>query len=417
MRNNRRLGIFFLLAAFIISSCTDIGLPTEYSGAVLPTRNAPVETVSPTATATPEMEKTSLPGQTVKIGYLLPLTGPLAYIGEGYQMGIDLALKEIHSEIDGVPITAIPADTGGTPQGTKTAFMSLTGKSGLTVVIGPGTSPETLAILPAIREGQVPVLDATSTDPAILSQVRENNNPWYFRLNPDEHIVAKAFSAEISKTNSSIAVISEDNPFSRSVAANYVDQFKADGLSIIREEYLPATTTEFRPLLFQLRQSRPDALFLVMQEDSCAMLMRQYTNSFTKIPVYSRGACTSNLFRQVTQDDLTIGANITEAVIFSEMQDPALSQEFEKEYKQPLTGHRMAGYYTMKYAVIPAIKSIIGSGGTISPESMQKALERLKVNTPIGLLTFDRDHQAYLSAGLITNDAGKAKLIASLPVN
>ncbi len=384
MRIFRHHKIFSLLVVFILSSCTDIGLPTAYTGAVLPTRKAPVETISPITTPTLELKASSNPGQTLKVGLLLPMTGPLAYIGEGYKMGIDLALKELNGKTDGASISTFVADTESTSPGTKTAFTSLTEQAGLSMIIGPGTSPETLAILSAINDGHIPVLDATSTDPEILSQIKVNNNPRYFHLNADEHILAEAFSLTITRIHSSIALISEDNPFSRKIAAEYINLFKNKGLSIIREEYLPVTATEFRPLLFQLRQSRPDALFLIMQEDTCAMFLRQYKNSFTKIPVFSRGACTSNLFRQIVQNDPGIGSGITEAVIFSELLDSDLEKKFRKEYGQPLTGHRMAGYYAMKYVVIPAVKSITESGLTISPESMQKALEELKVNTPLG---------------------------------
>jgi branched-chain amino acid transport system substrate-binding protein len=415
MRIHRCFDSLFLLAVFVLSACTDIGLPTEYSSAVLPTRSVLLATVSPTLTPTPEVIKTSIPGKSIKVGLLLPMTGSLAYIGEGYKKGIDLALNEIHGKLGEVTIFTITADTGGTPQGTITAFASLLGQSGIDVIIGPGTSPETLAVLPAIFDSRIPVLDATSTNPKILSQVNDTKNEWYFHLNVDEKILAKAVSAKIAKEQSSIAIISDDNPFSRQVAEEYSTAFKVHGLTIIREEYIPATTTEFRPLLFQLRQSRPDALFLIMQEDSCAMLMRQYKTSFTKIPVYARGACTTNLFRQITQDKPDIGSGIEEAVLFSDLQDSELAKEFTKEYSQPLTGHRMAGYYTLKYAVLPTIKSIIESGKTISPETVQEALEQLQVSTPLGLLAFDTSHQAYLNAGLVTNEAGEAKLIEALP--
>jgi ABC-type branched-subunit amino acid transport system substrate-binding protein len=245
--------------------------------------------------------------------------------------------------------------------------------------------------------------------------LKAENHPWFFRLNTDEKMLAQAFSTEIARTRSSVAIVSEDDAFSRQVAAEYVAAFREAGMTISREEYVPPTTTEYRPLLFQIRQSRPEALFLVMQEDACAILMRQYKKSFTTIPVYSRGACTTNLFRQIVQVDPSIGSGITEAVVFSEFQDPVLAKSFKQTYKQPITGHRMAGYYTMKYAVIPAIQAILQSGNSVNPESMQAALAGLQVDTPLGKLMFDSNHQAYLNAGLVTtNDKGEIQLAGEL---
>jgi branched-chain amino acid transport system substrate-binding protein len=332
-------------------------------------------------------------------------------------MGIDLALKEIGGKIDGVPLVVIQADTGGTPPGTMAAMNKLAGQTGLSVMIGPGTSPESLDSLPATDSYKIPLIDASSTSPVIRSTLKAENHPWFFHLNPDEKMLAQAFSAEIARTRSSIAIVSVDDAFSRQVAAEYVAAFREAGMTISREEYVPPTTIEYRPLLFQIRQSRPDALFLVMQEDSCAILMRQYKKSFTTIPVYSRGACTTNLFRQIAKDDPSSGSGITEAVIFSELQDPALAKSFEQIYKQPITGHRMAGFYTMKYAIIPAVQAILQSGNSVNPESMQAALSKLQVETPLGKLVFDSNHQATLNAGLVTaNDNGEIQLAGVLPL-
>ncbi|HEX7557212.1 MAG TPA: ABC transporter substrate-binding protein, partial [Leptolinea sp.] len=353
---------------------------------VLPTRSSPGEQPSAASTSTPFPSTVDSSKPAFKVGLLLPFSGPLAFLGEGYKMGIDLALKENNGVISGIPVEIISADTDGTPNGTIAAAKGLMQQSKVNLMIGPGTSPEALAALPIINEGQIPTIDATSTNPLLFAKAGIGGNPWYFRINADEHILAQAFSSTITRNISSIAIISEDDDFSRMVAAEYVNLFKNAGLNITREEYTPATTTEYRPLLLQIRQGRPDALFLVLKENTCAILLRQYKNSYTTIPVFSRGACATNLFNQIVQDDPQIGENITEAVIFSELQDAPLARNFEKAVGQPLTGHRMAGYYAMKYVVIPAFQSLIQSGNTVTPENLQKAIAGIQVDTPLGRL-------------------------------
>jgi hypothetical protein len=144
--------------------------------------------------------------------------------------------------------------------------------------------------------------------------------------------------------------------------------------------------------------------------------MRQYKISYTTIPVYSRGACATNLFNQIVQDDPTIGENITEAAIFSELQEQPLAKKFQKEYNQPLTAHRMAGYYAAKYVVVPALRSLVKSGKPITPENIRKSVDNIKSETPLGTLEFDHNNQAYLDAVLLTNKDGHPAVIGTLPI-
>jgi len=376
-----------------------------------PAQDAPVKITSTTRTTSKTGD-----GKVFKIGLLLPFTGPLAFLGEGYKMGIDLALKEENNEIAGIPVDVILADTGGTPEGTVLAATDLIQTSKVNLLIGPGTSPEALAAIPIVSTGQTPLIDGTSTSPKLFDQMGENGSQWYYRINADEKILARAFAFRITKGIKSIAIIAEDSVFTKDVVAEYLSLFRNAGLTVTLEEYFPATNTEYRPVLFRTRQSRPDALFLVMSETSCAILMRQYKISYTTIPVYSRGACATNLFNQIVHDDISIGKNITEAVIFSELQDPKLAIEFQKEYRQSLSGHRMAGYYIAKYGFIPALQFLVKSGKEITPENIRKSIDTVSSQTAIGQLDFDKYNQAYLNAVLLTNKNGSPTILESLPL-
>jgi branched-chain amino acid transport system substrate-binding protein len=412
----RRVLPLLCLFGMLISSCSNLVPAQEPANPVIATLKSPAQIDNPSNQPTTLPTPKSINGRVFKIGLLLPLTGPLAFLGEGYQMGINLALKESNNKISGIPVEVLPVDTFGTPEGTIKAATALIQNEKVNLIIGPGTSPEALAAIPVIDAGQTPMIDATSTSPLLFGKMGKNGSQWVFRIIGDEKILAKAFATQITKDYKSVAIISEDSPFQKEVASEYISLFKDAGMKITLEEHIPVTNGEFRPLLFRTRQSRPDALFLVMSDTSCAILMRQYKVSYTTIPVYSRGGCTTNLFNRITQDDKSIGENITEAVLFSELQDPKLAGKFQKEYGQPLTGHRMAGYYAAKYVVIPALKSLVETGKPVSQDNIRKSIVAVRTDTPIGKLNFDTYNQAYLNAVLLTNQDGKPTIISSLPL-
>jgi branched-chain amino acid transport system substrate-binding protein len=404
------------LTGILLSSCSSFLLTPQPAKPIIATLKSPDQVDSALVEPTTRPTSSAANGQVFKIGLLLPFTGPLAFLGEGYKMGVDLALKEDIYTIAGVPVDVVLGDTGGTVEGTVQAANQLVQNDKVNIMIGPGTSPEALAVIPIVTSAQVPIIDATSTSPQLLGKMGAHGNQWYYRINADENILAQAFSKTISKDKKSIAVIAEDGTFQKEIAAEYVRLFKAAGLTIALEEYYPVTEIEYRPVLFRARQSRPDALFLVMSETSCAIFMRQYKKSYTTIPVYSRGACATGLFNQIVQDDTSVGEKIIEAVIFSEYQDPKLAMNFQKEYGQALSGHRMAGYYATKYAVIPALRSLVKKGIPITPENIRNSIDTVNSKTPIGQLNFDDFNQAYLDAVLLTNLNGNPSILEKLPL-
>lgn len=409
-----RIAAITLLLGVFISSCGGI-LPTmEPVKPVLATLQSPGEITVIAKTPTPTARIDNKP--VFRIGLLVPITGPLAFLGEGYQRGVELAMRELDYEVDGYRIEIILADTTGTPDGTILAAEQLIREANVNLMIGPGTSTEALAVLNTITESKTPLIDGTSTSPLLFEKMGENGSQWYFRINADEKILARVFVKEIAKDKKSVALIAEDSPFTKQIASEYIKLFKSSGLTIPLEEYLPVTETEYRPVLFRTRQSRPDALFLIMSEGTCAIVMRQYKNSFTTIPVYSRGACVTGLFNQIIQDDISIGVGIKEAVIFSELQDNKLAANFRDEYAMELTGHRMAGYYAARYVAVPALKALIEADLPVNPENMHNAISNVRQDTPMGELRFDDNNQAHLDAVILTNEDGKPSILEKLPL-
>jgi branched-chain amino acid transport system substrate-binding protein len=414
MTNTLRIAAISFFVGVLISSCGGI-LPTKESAKpVLATLQSPAEITLIAKTPTPASRIDNKP--VFRIGLLVPITGPLAFLGEGYQRGVELAMRELNYVVDGYRIEIILADTTGTPEGTILAAEQLIKEANINLMIGPGTSIEALAVLNTITVGKTPLIDGTSTSPLLFEKMGENGSQWYFRINADEKILARAFAKEIAKDKKSIALIAEDSLFTKEIASEYIKQFKSAGLTITLEEYLPVTEIEYRPVLFRTRQSRPDALFLVMSEGTCAIVMRQYKNSYTTIPVYSRGACVTGLFNQIIQDDTSIGAGIKEAVIFSELQDRKLAANFRDEFAMELTGHRMAGYYAARYVAVPALKAVIEADLPVNPENMRNAISNVRQDTPMGELRFDENNQAYLDAVILTNEEGKPGILEKLPL-
>ncbi|MEJ7745009.1 MAG: ABC transporter substrate-binding protein [Nocardioidaceae bacterium] len=86
------------------------------------------------------------------VGYLLPTTGDLAFLGPPEIAGVNLAVKEINAAggVLGKPVSIVPADSGdGTPPSHSASVDKLLGKKS-DVIIGAASSSVSLSVIDKI---------------------------------------------------------------------------------------------------------------------------------------------------------------------------------------------------------------------------------------------------------------------------
>src|SRR6202140_1906146 len=121
--------------------------------------------------------------KTVKIGALLPMSGPGSYFGAQDKQGIELALEEINKAgVGGYKLEGKYEDSSCSPLPPTQAAKRLLEQYKPDVVIGEECSDATLAIMPLMEQAKVPFLNAGSSS----IRITEPGNPWTFRIMPNE---------------------------------------------------------------------------------------------------------------------------------------------------------------------------------------------------------------------------------------
>jgi branched-chain amino acid transport system substrate-binding protein len=119
----------------------------------------------------------------IKIGGLLPMSGPGSYFGAQDKQGIELALDEINRVgVAGYKFEVKYEDSGCSPLPATQAAKRLLEQYKPDVVIGEECSDATLAIMPLMEQAKVPLLNAGSSS----IRITEPGNPWTFRIMPNE---------------------------------------------------------------------------------------------------------------------------------------------------------------------------------------------------------------------------------------
>lgn len=208
-----RLFTIIALPLFILSACTG-GTYTQSK----PTPTTGEITTPPART------------QTVNVGFLVPLTGPSADIGEALLQAGQLAL----SDIGYTNINLIPRDTAGTPEGAAAAAQDVVNQ-GAELLIGPLFASEARAAKQIAGQAGVPII-TFSTDFTLagngtyvmgilpFSQVNRvleyagdrgvKNVTGIFPRSPYGKLVSDAYGASVSTARlNNVGVVNTDTNF------------------------------------------------------------------------------------------------------------------------------------------------------------------------------------------------------------
>src|SRR3954463_307212 len=121
--------------------------------------------------------------KTIKIGGLLPMSGPGAYFGAQDKQGVELALEQINKAgVNGYKFAVQYEDSACSPLPASQAAKRLIDQYKPDVVIGEECSDATLAIMPTMEQAKIPLLNAGSSS----IKITEPGNPWTFRIMPNE---------------------------------------------------------------------------------------------------------------------------------------------------------------------------------------------------------------------------------------
>jgi branched-chain amino acid transport system substrate-binding protein len=145
----------------------------------------------------------------IKIGALLPISGPGSYFGVQDKQGIELALDGLNKAgVNGYKFEVHYEDSACGPLPATQAAKRLIEQYKPDVAIGEECSDATLAIMPIIAQAQIPLINAGSSS----IKVTEPGNPWTFRIMPNEVMQGVDIATQAYKhLNARTAVLLHEN--------------------------------------------------------------------------------------------------------------------------------------------------------------------------------------------------------------
>lgn len=185
----------------------------------------------------------ALAQSTVKIGSVLSVTGPAAFLGEDMKAGMELAIEEINTKggIGGKKIEWVFYDAESQTQKGLTATRRLIDQDKVDMIVGGGNmSGMAIAMLGLTEKASLPFM-STEGSADIVTPVAERQ--WTFKSTADDEQVMERLADYYAKKGiKRVAFLGDSSGFGQGAAAQLKKVAARRGLDVMFESFNPADT-------------------------------------------------------------------------------------------------------------------------------------------------------------------------------
>lgn len=327
--------------------------------------------------------------QSLILGVVADLTGPMGLYGGWVKKGVELAQKDLATA--GVQVQIVAEDSQSEPKTAVSALQKLLDVDKARFIICGIGSSGTMAIAPIINKRQALLMVALASSPSITGA-----GEYIFRNRISGIFEAKeAARVAIDRGLNKIATIAINNESGVPYMEAFALEFISLGGEVVAKDLLTPGQTDFRTSIVRLRASKPQGIFAALDVDQVSRVIRQSTEmGFRSTWIGISSIKTQKLIELA-------GPSAEGVLIVSEGVDEAnplykiLSAKYQQAFNEGLTLYAVNGYdaamllamLVQKYGVnVDAVKQALyaldkyeGVGGKLRFDSNGDAVRTIRV--------------------------------------
>ncbi|MPR06661.1 ABC transporter substrate-binding protein [Microvirga tunisiensis] len=322
--------------------------------------------------------------ETLKIGLILPMTGPFASTGRQIEAAAKLYMQQKGDTVAGKKVQLILKDDTGTADVTKRLAQELIVQEKVSVLAGFGLTPLALATAPLATQAKVPEVVMAAATSIIPEQ-----SPYIVRSSFTAAQVTVPLAEWAAKEGLKrvVTIVSDYGP-GIDVEKAFTETFtKAGGQ--VENLRVPLANPDFSPFLQKVADAKPDALLAFVPSGVGAQFMKQFVErglDKSGIRFLAEGS--------VTDDDLlnSIGDVALGAVTshhYSAAHDSPENKAFVEAFKKANNGMRpnfmAVGGYDGMHLIYEGLKKTNGAGG----QALIDAMKGMSWTSPRGPVSID----------------------------
>ena len=233
--------------------------------------------------------ETGLTDDTIKVGAALPMTGPLAQVGEDIKATLNASIARVNSQggIYNRRIELVIEDSRGEPAQTLEATRRLIDQDGVFALVGSFEPGDSSAANELIRAREIPLVGPITLSPR--NEIPPNR--FIFYLLPTFADQARSLvdfiSEKTGKKQARAAVIFANSDFNLDALAGLKSQSKLYAIEIASEHGYLTGRFEAAKTVKALVSTKPDYIFFFGGADDAKALAGEMEQAGLKIPLLS----------------------------------------------------------------------------------------------------------------------------------
>lgn len=299
---------------------------------------------------------------TLKIGLLVPVSGPQATNGKEMVNGLELFLDQEGGRLAGREVKLIVADDESKPATGLSKLRGMVEGQGIHVVIGPLSAAVGYAIRDYIEARKLPAIYAVAAGQDITQRKATRYiTRTGFAGGQATQPFGKWVYDELKYRK--IAIIGFDFAFGWEEAAGFQRTFEEAGGRITQKLWAPLGNADYAPYIAQLKRDA-DAVLAVFSGPDAVRFVKQYTEAGLRerLPLIGSGTFTEeHVLRALSSGDELAGV-ISPFYYWAGLDTPAnrkFVKAFEEKYKQAPSQYG-DGTYTAGLVLKRALEAIGG---------------------------------------------------------
>lgn len=342
----------------------------------------------------------------VKIGINFSLTGADAESAKRIRQGAILAIEEANAKkavpgykleewtLDDATATAGQYD----PAQAATNARKFTSDRAVVAALGPQMSGAGKAMAPILSQANLAIITPASTnpdltDPKFAAQYRPGGKPVYFRtVTTDTYQGPNManFFANVLKVKT-IYILDDSGAFGVGIADSFEAQAKKKGIQVLGRDRLDPKAADYTAILTKIKAANPQALYYGGVGQAGVKVVKQ---AHEIIPNVIKGAGDGMYIPEMLTAagfPAAEGWYCSIAAPHFTAEDPKTA-EFFKRYKARFNmdpEDYSVTCYAAALVAIDAIRRVAATGKPVTREAVRDAIQSAKVQTPMGLVSFD----------------------------
>jgi len=327
----------------------------------------------------------SLAQDAVKVGLILPMTGPFASTGRQIDAAVKLYLAQAGSTVAGKRVEVILKDDAGVADTTRRLAQELVVNDKVAVLAGFGLTPLAFATAPIATQSKTPMVVMAAATSSITEA-----SPYIVRTSftlPQVTLGIAEWAAK-NKVTKAVTLVTDYGP-GIDAEKTFKERFTAHGGQVVAELRVPLRNPDFAPFLQRVRDAGADAVFTFVPSGVGAALMKQFAErglDKAGIRLIATG--------DVTDDDILnsmgdVALGVVTSHHYSAAHPSPLNKKFASAFADANKGMRpnfmaVGGYDGMR-VIMEGLKATQGAGG----QALLDAMKGQSFESPRGPVQID----------------------------